>query len=90
MGTRAYPRTEAIMVLARKAVNCPHGDKAALKHLSDAHDAVERLERDMQSITAALAQVLETANPAAFPGARAVLQRINRPEVSAGDSPGLH
>lgn len=45
MPTTKFPRTEKIMILVRKAVNCPHGDKAALKHLSDAHDAVEDLEK---------------------------------------------
>lgn len=40
------------MVLVRKAVNCPNGDKAALQHLSDAHDAVEKLERDLMAAEA--------------------------------------
>lgn len=34
------------MILVRKAVNTPHGHKAALQHLSDAHDAIEQLEKD--------------------------------------------
>lgn len=54
-----YPRTEAIMVLMRKAFNATNV-KAGTQHLSDAHDAVEALEKDLMR---AMKLVNEAAKP---------------------------
>jgi hypothetical protein len=45
MSTPSYPRTQAIMIEVRKAVNAPNVGKA-IQYLETAHDLVEELERE--------------------------------------------
>lgn len=40
------PRTDAIMILFRKAFNAPNITQG-LKYMGEAHDAVEQLEKDL-------------------------------------------